>query len=328
MNRYGGFLVLGILLFIFGGILFWSVSQPDSEVEESYPMDLIFSVGEDLGWSAVRVTSPTVIEDADAGITKMWYVGNGVADRSGIGYATKRDAQGWEVETIEDPIMGIGADWEDGGIRSAHVVKENVYKMWYSADELYGEETSRIGYATSSTGTSWAKIPSNPIVEPVAGSWMAHSVDDPTVVKVLDTYHMWFSGTAELDGPRAIGHATSRDGINWTVDPEPVFSGYQDWDRYSVYDPYVIYENGLFEMWFVGKGKEKGLTAIGRAFSDNGTAWVEDHINNPFIGNRKVSIEEPFFIKGEKRYGIYASVLTRPNHDEEMFEAEWRDYRL
>jgi hypothetical protein len=51
-----------------------------------------------------------------------------------------------------------------------------------------------------------------------------------------------------------IGQATSRDGVHWTKDPAnpvlPKGTG-DDWDR-DGWDPFVLYEKGVFKMWYGG----------------------------------------------------------------------------
>ena len=54
--------------------------------------------------------------------------------------------------------------------------------------------------------------------------------------------------------------STSTAQINWTKDPaNPVLPQGEEgeWDETGVWDPYVIYEDGLFKMWYGGGGGRK-----------------------------------------------------------------------
>jgi hypothetical protein len=82
-----------------------------------------------------------------------------------------------------------------------------------------------------------------------------------SVLKVGDVCHMYYEawGFREQDSTDystlQIGHATSRDGVHWTKDPaNPVLprGNGGSWDRDGSWDPFVLYENGVFKMWYGG----------------------------------------------------------------------------
>ena len=78
-----------------------------------------------------------------------------------------------------------------------------------------------------------------------------------------------------------IGHATSHDGLSWAKDPAgPVIpkGAPGDWDEDGTWDPFVIYEDGLFKMWYGG--------GFG-THCDWGYAVSEDGVN--FIKKQRIS---------------------------------------
>jgi hypothetical protein len=110
----------------------------------------------------------------------------------------------------------------------------------------------------------WQVYPQNPILAPgQPGSWDSGALGTMTTVKAGNVYHMYYEawgrrGKAYSDSDYStlqIGHAISQDGIHWTKDPaNPVLphgTG-NDWDRDGTWDPSVIYEDGLFKMWYGG----------------------------------------------------------------------------
>jgi hypothetical protein len=106
----------------------------------------------------------------------------------------------------------------------------------------------------------WCQYTNNPILAPgPRGSWDAGAIETMTVVKVGEGYHLYYEGWARAAdgglGVIQIGHATSRDGKHWTKDPaNPVLPTGKpnDWDRSGTWDPSVIYEQGVFKLWYGG----------------------------------------------------------------------------
>jgi predicted GH43/DUF377 family glycosyl hydrolase len=100
----------------------------------------------------------------------------------------------------------------------------------------------------------------NPVLQPgEEGTWDAGALGSMSVLKVGDIFHMYYEAwgvrsekewdAAEYETLK-IGHATSKDGIHWTKDPNnPVLPQGEkgEWDATGVWDPYVIYEDGMAE---------------------------------------------------------------------------------
>lgn len=321
MNRNGAFIVLIVLLAIFGGILYWSINQPVGLVTESSSIEEIVPIGEEIHWNGYKITSPTVIDEN--GVRRLWYVGNGPTNRSGIGYATTTPGNTeWNIETTDSPQMPTTQEWEDGGIRSAEVDRYSNYILWYSAEDFQTNALS-IGVAVSNDGLNWIKQANNPIIEATTTDWYAGGIDDPSVVYHNGIYHMLFTGIKE-DGTTAIGHASSTDRSRWTIHPEPVFEGQADWDSYSVSDPHIRYiGNGLYELWFTGKQEKNGYSAFGRAYSNDALIWVEDTKVNPMVAQTDMSMEEAYVLANGDTYEVFASVIEKENRREPLYTAQW-----
>jgi len=108
----------------------------------------------------------------------------------------------------------------------------------------------------------WMIYPNNPVLRPGAkGEWDAGALGTMSVLKVGEVFHMYYeawgvrSNIAENYSSLQIGHATSGDGLNWTKDKAspvlPKGTG-SAWDRDGTWDPFVLYENGVFKMWYGG----------------------------------------------------------------------------
>ncbi len=274
-------------------------------------------------WDAKVLTSSSVVYDENDGKFKMWYVGNGAFERSGIGYAESEDGLNWsphssspviESEPI-DPSVKKEYDWDAGGIRAISVIQDgDNFKMWYSAQEWGGTGQMQIGYAESRDGIHWSKYSANPVFSYAPdGAWDSHSVTEPFVMKDGSTYKLWYTGIpADSEGGRselsAIGYAESSNGKSWErAQSVPVVQARKKtWNEDRVSGPMVIkHKNSVYEMWFSGSdGKNAQL---GRAYSQDGLSWAEDELN-PLVQDDDSGFYDPFIAYVNQQYFIW---LTR-----------------
>ena len=195
----------------------------------------------------------------------------------------------WEkgngIEWIEygvNPILRLGGagEWDDSHINNADVIYNGEkYEMWYSGSD---GNVFRIGYAYSDNGLDWIKYSGNPVLDiEDVGAWSNYDLSGPSVLYDGSTYKMWFSA-AENSSKGRIGYASSIDGINWDVLPDPVLqtgsSG--EWDEYFVYAPTVIYNGIYYEMWY--EGLDDSNYRIGYATSTDGINWSK-YSGNPVL---------------------------------------------
>jgi len=137
----------------------------------------------------------------------------------------------------------------------------------------------------------WQPIPSNPIIAPGQdGQWDCWAVMSMTAVRVGDTFHLYYEGGLTGCPDLRIGHATSTDGLNWVKDPQnPVLRPGRpgQWDDGATWDPFVLYEGGLFKMWYGGeRAKRKYTFHCGYAVSKDGTHFQKvGKISNLARGN-------------------------------------------
>lgn len=206
-----------------------------------------------------------------------------------------------------------------------YVLKEDgMYKMWFGANK--SGKHQQIWLATSSDGTRWDIHPRPVILVGKKGRWDAGDIETPTVVKVSDVYHLWYCGRAvseesetwSPDTAYKIGHATSKDGVNWVKDPKNPVIGLgkkakNEWNWGTAAEPTVIYEDGIFKMWYVGVNILGGKTHlhVGYATSPDGSNWT-NYPKNPVIASEPApkSIDyngyfSPFVLKDGNRYIIF-----------------------
>jgi len=81
-------------------------------------------------------------------------------------------------------------------------------------------------------------------------------------------YKMWY--TCQANGHSYIGYAESADGISFEHKfEEPILSPELEWERESVMNPCVIYEDGIYRMWY-SAGETYEPNVIGYAESADG----------------------------------------------------------
>jgi predicted GH43/DUF377 family glycosyl hydrolase len=171
---------------------------------------------------------------------KMWYEGSNGTVRQ-LGYAASPDGIVW-TKYGENPVLQAGPDAFDqvGAAHGTILYEDSTYKLWYHA---LADANIVIAYATSPDGVNWTK--QGPVMYIEAGSWEDWGIWGPSVLKVGDTYWMWYAGGA-YTGP-AIGVATSLDGITWEKHPDnPVVS----MPDHEIGDPTVLQDGEIFKMWF------------------------------------------------------------------------------
>ena len=130
----------------------------------------------------------------------------------------------------------------------------------------------------------WRPVAHNPVLTPGPyGSWDGWNVATMSVLRVADTLHLYYEAGRTGVEDYQIGHATSRDGLHWRKDPaNPVvpFGGAGAWDHAETWDPFVLYEDGVFKLWYGGTRHAGGDSAardfqLGYATSTDGTHFEQ-----------------------------------------------------
>ena len=159
----------------------------------------------------------------------------------------------------------------------------------------------------------WTKPTSNPVIDiGPAGAWDSGAVSLPHVIFDGSIYEMWFTGQADGTGgdkSTQIGYATSTDGKTWTkyaTNPVLKVGSSGSWDSKNVSAPYVIFDSGVYKMWYSGGGDPATSTpAIGYATSTDGINW-EKYAQNPVLTVGPTGSWDSLYIAG-------ASVLVDGN---------------
>lgn len=173
------------------------------------------------------------------------------------------------------------------------------YKMWYTCGGLnYPADTelrSRICLCESSDGINWTKNASNPVLDvSYNGAWDSLGVETVSVLidsaaPAMERYKMWYAGQYFNAYRYDIGYATSPDGVQWTKHGSPVLQvgSPTAWDGGFLEGPSVLFDQGIYKMWYTGYDLTNGKVNTGYATSPDGISWTK------YAGNPVISIGTP-----------------------------------
>lgn len=121
-----------------------------------------------------------------------------------------------------------------------------------------------------------------------ASGWEEH-VNRNCVLKIDGIYKMWYTGQA--NGKSYIGYAESRDGIHFErVGTEPILSPETDFEKDSVMNPCVLFEDGVYKMWYAA-GETYEPNVLCYAESRDGIHF-EKYAGNPIFGHGEKEFEQ------------------------------------
>ena len=117
------------------------------------------------------------------------------------------------------------------------------------------------------------KFSNVPIVERNEIDYLSMSY--PYVIKENGKFRMWYGsniqwGEKKRDMNHVIKYAESEDGIHWKRDGSICIQG-KDESEYAFSKPSVIFENGIYKMWYSYRGEKY---RIGYAESVDGIRWT------------------------------------------------------
>jgi hypothetical protein len=170
------------------------------------------------------------------------------------------------TEQPGNPVIRIGQAIPNTLWNDPTVVKEGTgYRMWLSGGDLtdLNHIVVKVYSASSSDGLNWFinQVPCiSPDMDPA--KWDGLRIETPSVVKVNNVYHMYYSGTNQINAQQniySIGHAVSTDGQTWTKDPaNPIVTGQTTnrlrWAYQGVGEPGVVYNpaDHTFYLYYAG----------------------------------------------------------------------------
>lgn len=181
----------------------------------------------------------------------------------------------------ENPLYGGPAT---GTLFDVYVTREETqYRMDFS-----WRPKKALAVAFSKDGLTWSS-PQITLSANEDSGW-EDDINRNCVLKTEQGYQMWYTGQAR--GYSYIGYATSEDGIHFhRFSEDPVLICERQWEGMSVMNPCVLYENGIYKMWYAA-GETYEPNVLAYAESPDGIHWEKSKINPIFVKNPDCSYEQ------------------------------------
>lgn len=129
--------------------------------------------------------------------------------------------------------------------------------------------------------SNWVRA-SAPVLTPTPGGWDGFAVRAPSVIKVGDTYLMYYEGEDVATHTSQIGLAASTDGISWTksiANPVLRVGDAGAWDELELKYPAVHFDGATYRMWYSGRSDRARCNRVGLATSADGVNWTKYEAN-------------------------------------------------
>jgi len=258
---------------------------------------LIWKPNKDKWWNKKYGILPVPYFFEEKNILRIYFGSADIKNDSRITYIdVSPDDPSIIIYESPKPIVDIGeiGTYDDSGIVPSCAVKINNKIYLYTVGFQRCEKVPYMlfpGLAISDIeGKKFKKHTQSPIIP--RNSFRPTSHGAPCVLKIENKYKMWhwFSDKwirieDKLYLNYKIGYAESNDGLVWEPRDTECISPNTNIGEFAVARPWVIYENGFYQMWYSIRSKEK-LYRIGYAESNDGINWTrKDNITGIDISN-------------------------------------------
>lgn len=185
------------------------------------------------------------------------------------------------VKYENNPVLGSK---ELGTCFDVYVTRENGrYRMDFS-----WRYKKALAVTFSDDGINWEE-PQITLQNNLESGW-EDDINRNCVLKIDGKYKMWYTGQAR--GYSFIGYAESDDGIHFERPlKEPVLISERAWEGFSVMNPCVLYEDGLYRMWYAA-GETYEPNVLAYAESTDGINWTKSKINPIFVADKENTYEQ------------------------------------
>lgn len=248
--------------------------------------ELIFKPDNHFDWMTTHAQVPTVLKLEDR--FRIYFA---TRDKNSISHIARIDVDINDPKKLLDiadqPVLTtgkLGGFDEDGVVPSCVIREGNEVWLYYNGwnKKVTTPYHNAIGVAISTdNGLTFTRRFDGPVIDRTPLEPYMHV--SPSVLKINDEYKMWYvSGTKwiTVNGKHepvyVLRYATSKDGINWHRTGKSCVP--QKNDEEAVATPSVLFEDGIYKMWYCFRGSVdfrggSGSYRMGYAESKDGIDW-------------------------------------------------------
>ena len=320
----------------------WRSRWTTPVIWQEYAGNPILTAGVGTAWDAAGLSTPNVIRVSDG--YRIYY-----GSRPHIGMATGRRANGKDWTKVSAPILSAGSPgaFDAGGVNAPRVVPVtdrhwHMYHVGYHPTEKWGGmPVHQIGLSESEDGgLSWRHSFTRSILPRGEGSHEAFATTSCSVLRIGSGWMLWYGAIAQVPYLASICLAFSDDGHSWKkYDKNPVltYNPYFRPEAFVVASPNVMYDQGLFKMWYSARGLtgdcRPGEYTVCYAESKDGIRW-ERFPGNPVLfpgssGWDQKMVEYAQVLKEEVSTGCgFAETATAPSDMQKGSGPRMRPFRF
>lgn len=243
-------------------------------------LGMVFNPDNIQPWMISHASLPVPVHLGD-GRFRVFFSTRNAKSQSSVGYADIDIANPSQILAVSNQAVlspGTAGMYDDSGVGLGCFIREasadRIYYMGWNLGVTAPWRNS-IGLALGDVSAPhFERFSEGPIVDRSPAD--PFTISYPWVIKRgSGDWHMWYGsnlswGTEQADMNHVIKHATSADGISWMRDGKTAV-GFKDASEYAMARPCVIFDRGIYRMWFAYRGDRY---RIGYAESKNGLAWT------------------------------------------------------
>lgn len=225
---------------------------------------------------------------------------------------------GWNKATTIDVAVGASGKVDDGSIHIQSIIRKSATQLYgYTSLVKSSTRASRIGLLISNNdGDTWTRYASNDgmiIDAGTVGSGYEFSVFGACAFMVGSKFHMIFCGNASEGAPQSWWHATSDDGIAWTIGANPILTPGLTYDALQMIPGHgVVEDNGTYYMPYTCQSSEGAasgsIAMVSFTVVNDVITGITKHgiVLSPRAGEYDASLLEPCLrVYGTKKYMFY-----------------------
>ena len=240
----------------------------------------IFVPDGSIPWMQTHAAVP-IPELIEGNLYRIYFSSRDANNRAHVGWITiSMDAPLEIIDYSKEPLLTPGTigTFDDSGALGNYIINVKDKKYLYYTGFNLGVLTPfryAIGLSISEdNGNTFKKFSKGPIID--RNSKEPYFMSSPSILYENNIFRAWYvscvNWSVENDKLKHYYHiksGESENGVDWKLEGI-VCIDFKNRDEYAIASPRVVYENGIYKMWYSCRGE---FYKIGYAESSDGIVW-------------------------------------------------------